>query len=606
MRFLRACDLFLEGAPLMTLSHSISDEEGSCEIDLTNPYLRLAPDQSTQAAAAAAEVASIMAPETPGIEIQQGTIHVRRVLIIRGRQLVEALSVTNYSSEPLGVLLALKLSADFADIFEIRGMSRPKRGELAPPQLAIEGATFSYRGLDEIERVSQATFIPTATATTASAAFWRLSLLPGATHPITITVQLSEYASSNRSARRSADDIQLESWTKTSAPKIAETLTPEGAMIRTIRQDGQASVPLLHIPSILSDNVFFNRLLTRGLHDLVMMCTQTPDGLYPYGGIPWYVCPFGRDALITSIEFLPWFPGVARGTLAFLAAHQGEKEDPFTEEEPGRIFHEFRQGEMANCQEIPFIPYYGSVDATPLFLIALEKYLHWTNDTSFLAQLWPHAEAAARWLTTYGDKDGDGFIEYQRISDKGLINQGWKDSWDAISHEDGRYAEAPIALCEAQGYAYAAYLAMATLTRRMGKPQKEARAWEQRAATLQTNFVRQFWWKEEQVFYLALDRTKQPCRVVSSNAGQCLWTGITPAGLAEGLIERLMQDDMYTGWGIRTLSSHAARFNPMSYHNGSVWPHDVALIGLGCARYGRKDVASKLLGNLYGASLYFE
>ncbi|MGZ6363587.1 MAG: amylo-alpha-1,6-glucosidase, partial [Ktedonobacterales bacterium] len=192
------------------------------------------------------------------------------------------------------------------------------------------------------------------------------------------------------------------------------------------------------LPTLASDNVFFNRLLRRGMHDLEMMCTLTAQGLYPYGGIPWYVAPFGRDALITSVEFLPWFPQVARGTLAFLAAYQGKKVDEFTEEEPGRILHEFRLGEMANCREVPFIPYYGTIDATPLFIITLEQYVRWTNDLEFLRLYWPNALAAVEWMQRYGDFDGDGFLEYAKVSDKGLVNQGWKDSWDSVSHEDGR------------------------------------------------------------------------------------------------------------------------------------------------------------------------
>ncbi len=600
LRFLRTCDLFLDGQVLTPLSHSISDEEGSCEIDLTNPYLVKTVGNAQ--------------------DVQQGVVHVRRMLEIRGRRLTQTFSVTSYVSEPLEVMLALKLGADFSDLFEVRGMVRAARGQLAEPQFSTDGAFFSYRGLDQIERTTQVTFSPTATTISANAAFWRLPLHQGATRQVIITADLTERdphgrsvwrAAAGHAAQRTADeDPWSESWPKAPAHTGALTetqATQHTQSAKTLQEaQGALTIPHLRIPEVSSNNVFFNRLLNRGLHDLVMMSTVTPDGLYPYGGIPWYVCPFGRDALITSLEFLPWFPEIARGTLSFQAAYQGEKEDNFTEEEPGKIFHEYRQSEMANCHEVPFIPYYGSVDATPLFLITLANYVRWTNDLDFLRQIWPHAEAAARWLLTYGDKDGDGFIEYHRFSEKGLINQGWKDSWDAISHRDGSYAQGPIALCEAQAYAYAAYLAMAELGRKMGRPDDEAKTWEQRATTLQANFVRRFWWEEEQTFYLALDGAKRPCEVVSSNAGQCLWPGIVPKELAEKLIERLLQEDMYTGWGIRTLSAHAARYNPMSYHNGSVWPHDNALIGLGCALYGHKDVANKLLGNLYGLSLSFE
>ncbi|HZT98751.1 MAG TPA: amylo-alpha-1,6-glucosidase, partial [Ktedonobacteraceae bacterium] len=321
--------------------------------------------------------------------------------------------------------------------------------------------------------------------------------------------------------------------------------------------------------------------------------------------IPWYACPFGRDGLIACLQFLPWFPEVVRGTLTFLAAHQGTKVDAFTEEEPGKILHEMRTGEMANCREIPYIPYYGTVDATPLFLILLEAYMRWTNDVALLQQLWPNAEAAAHWMVEYGDKDGDGFLEYHRALDTGLFNQGWKDSLDSVSHSDGRIAESPIALCEVQGYAFAAYRATAYLARRVGQVE-HASSWEQRAAELQSLFLERFWWEEEDVFYEALDKDKLPCAVVSSNAGQCLWTGIVPPEYAHKMIARLMREDMFCGWGIRTLSAQAALYNPMSYHNGSVWPHDTALIGAGFSLFGAKEQTSALLKGVYQAGLFFE
>ncbi len=350
----------------------------------------------------------------------------------------------------------------------------------------------------------------------------------------------------------------------------------------------------LLLPEFRTNDEVFNKLLSRGIHDLVMMSTMTEHGLYPYAGIPWFACPFGRDGLITSLEYLPWFPEVARGTLTFLAANQGTKVDPFTDQEPGKILHEFRSGEMANCHEIPFIPYYGSIDSTPLFVIALKSYIRWTNDLTFLKQLWPHAEAAARWMMDYGDQDGDTFLESRTNSKMGLLNQGWKDSWDAVSHQDGALAEAPIALCEVQSYAYAAYRAMGYLAGRLDKTEIAA-YWLKAAQTLQENFLRSYWWEDEHVFYLALDGAKRPCAVVASNAGQCLWSGIAPAALAEKMVARLMTGDMHSGWGIRTLSQRAARFNPLSYHNGSVWPHDNAIIGAGFARYGKKLETGRLL-----------
>ncbi len=549
-RYLRTCDVFLSGQPLIPLSHSISDEEGTCQIDLTNPFLR--------------------AGHTV---VYQGTIHVRRLLRLNGNQLTERLQLTSFHADPITVKIGLKLGADFRDLFEVRGLARKERGEQLPMRMSREGALLSYRGLDNVTRAARFSFTPSASQAVMQGLFWDLRLNDSQPIELVISAELS-------STDDNGDEVEQELSTTETLPR------------------GNA------LPVVQSDNVFFNRLLSRGMHDLGMMCTQTPEGLYPYGGIPWYVCPFGRDALITSLEFLPWFPQVARGTLAFLAAHQGTKVDEFTEEEPGRILHEYRQGEMANCREVPFIPYYGSVDATPLFLITLHEYVRWSGDTEFLRRHWPNAEAAARWMRDYGDSDGDTFLEYAKLSDKGLVNQGWKDSWDAVSHADGHLAHPPVALCEVQAYAYAAYNAMSAMATRLGKPE-EAAQWEQAAHELQANFLRRFWWDDEHVFYLALDGNKEACKVVASNSGQCLWAGIVPPEWADVMVHRLMRLDMYTEWGVRTLSQTAARYNPMSYHNGSVWPHDTAMVGAGFARYGHKSAAGQLLGNLFGVSLYY-
>ena len=554
-RYLRTCDVFLTGQPLIALSHSFSDEEGTCQIDLTNPYLRLGKEV-----------------------IYQGNIHVRRLLALQDNTLTERIYLTSFHNEPITLKLGLKLGADYRDIFEVRGMSRGERGEVHPPRVTRDGVTLSYQGRDEVTRQTRFSFTPPASQTVMQGIFWDLTLQPGV--PVEVTIH-----------------VTLEA--------IGEPPT-DFEIARVSRAGAAPGLPRgRSLPVVASNNVFFNRMLTRGMHDLEMMCSETPEGLFPYGGIPWYVCPFGRDALITSMEFLPWFPQVARGTLAFLAKHQGTKVDEFTEEEPGRILHEYRVGEMANCREVPFIPYYGSVDATPLFLITLDQYVRWTNDLDFLRRHWPHALAAARWMREFGDADGDGFLEYAKLSDKGLVNQGWKDSWDAVMYANGELAAPPIALCEVQAYAYAAYQSLAYLARRLGHVEEIAR-WEQAAAELRERFLKAFWWNEEGLFYLALDGQKNPCKVVTSNAGQCLWTGVMPDEMAEAVTERLLRPDMYTEWGIRTLSDRAVRYNPMSYHNGSVWPHDTALVGAGFARYGHQAEAGELLGHLFGVSLYYE
>jgi glycogen debranching enzyme len=548
-RFLHTCNLYLQGHSLVTLSHQVAHLGNTCHIDLTNTSFS----------------------SKDGTSVEQGAIHVSRLIELEQDYLLQHLTITSFHPTPVSVAVSLQINADFCDLFEVRGWKREQRGEILPGEYTQKELFLRYRGLDKIERTTHVQFEPETTYVQPERIDWPLNLTCG--EPVQITTRMT----------------MEESTVEMLAPKPAITLWRD--------QHEQ--------PAIITNDPFFNRFLAQGMHDLLMLSTMTPYGYYPYAGIPWFNCPFGRDGLIAALEFLPFYPQVARGTLAFLAAYQGKKVDAFTDEEPGKILHEFRMGEMAHCKEIPYIPYYGTVDATPLFLIALEAYMGWTNDITFLEQLWPNAEAAARWLITYGDKDGDTFIEYHCASEKGLSNQGWKDAWDAISHGDGRIAQSPLALCEVQGYAYAAYRAMSQLARRLGKDY-EATYWDRAANKLRANFLHRFWWEEEQVFYLGLNEQKEPCDVVSSNAGQCLWTGIVPEHMAHKIIHRLMRNDMFSGWGIRTLSAQTRRYNPMSYHNGSIWPHDTALVGLGFAQYNGKQEASRLLKSLFDASAYYE
>jgi glycogen debranching enzyme len=548
-RFLRTCNLYLEGCQLVPLSHQVAAMGDACHIDLTNVTFSMGNQDL----------------------VEQGAIHVDRFIELEQDSLVQTFTVTNFHPSTVGFNLTLTIGADFCDLFEVRGLLRNQSGKyLLDQQDNNGGVVLRYLGLDNIERTTHIQCQPSADYMQSDRVDWVLNLQQGNSVEIRITIDMSESGT--------------------------EKLVTEPAVAAWRNQQ---------LPITQTDDPIFNRLLTRGMQDLMMLSTLTPHGFYPYAGIPWYCCPFGRDGLITALEFLPWFPQVVHGTLEFLATHQGKKVDPFTEEEPGKILHEFRTGEMANSREIPYIPYYGTVDATQLFLMALEAYIRWTNDLSFLEKLWPNAEAAASWLIDYGDQDGDTFIEFHCASEKGLANQGWKDSWDSATHSDGRVAHSPMALCEVQGYTYAAYRAMSYLARRLGKNDKAVH-WDHAADTLQTNFLRHFWWEQEQVFYMGLAEHKEPCDIVTSNAGQCLWTGIVPDDLAYKVTHRLMREDMFNGWGIRTLSTQAKRYNPMSYHNGSVWPHDSALVGAGFALYGRKEEAGRILKSLFDASHYYE
>jgi glycogen debranching enzyme len=336
-----------------------------------------------------------------------------------------------------------------------------------------------------------------------------------------------------------------------------------------------------------------------------MLVTQTAQGPYPYAGVPWFSTTFGRDGIITAWQCLLLFPELARGVLRFLADTQSTTCDEARDAEPGKILHEARGGEMAQMGEVPFGRYYGSVDATPLFVALAGAYYDRTGDLELIGQLWPHVEAALRWCTDFGDADGDGFTEYRRRTDRGLTNHGWKDSWDAVFHADGRLAEAPIALCEVQGYVYAAFAAAAKLSHALGYGERE-REYEGRANALAERFDRVFWSERLGSYVYALDGEKKPCQVRVSNVGHCLFSRIARSCRAAQLARLLLSERFFSGWGVRTLAAEEPHYNPMSYHNGSVWPHDNALIAAGLAHYGFKEEAAQITAGLFDASLFVE
>jgi glycogen debranching enzyme len=355
------------------------------------------------------------------------------------------------------------------------------------------------------------------------------------------------------------------------------------------------------ICSVHTSNATFNRWLNRSMSDLQMMMTDTPHGLYPYAGIPWFSAPFGRDGLITAFELLWAAPQVAQGVLAFLADTQATAYSDSADMQPGKIIHELRGGEMAALGEVPFGRYYGSADATPLFVMLALAYYERTGDRAFIDGLWPHIVAALDWIRNSGDLDGDHFIEYARHSEKGLIQQGWKDSHDSVFHADGTLADGPIAVCEVQGYAYGAWMAAARLAEVRGDA-RGAREWRARADTLQSRFEDAFWCDKLGTYALALDGNKRRCEVRTSNPGHCLFTGIASREHARSVVMSLMSEALYAGWGIRTVAAGEARYNPMSYHNGSIWPHDNALIAAGLARYAYTEPASRVLTAMFELS----
>jgi glycogen debranching enzyme len=343
-------------------------------------------------------------------------------------------------------------------------------------------------------------------------------------------------------------------------------------------------------------------VLRRATDDLRALYMEVDREDVITAGIPWYSTVFGRDAIITSLETLPLNPAIARDTLRYLARRQGEHEDPFTEEQPGRILHELRRGEMARAGEIPHVPYFGTVDATPLWLILLHETWRWTGDDALVRELLPNAERALAWIDRYGDADGDGFVEYARTSAKGLVNQGWKDSGDGVSFPDGRQPAPPIALVEVQGYVHDAKLRMADLFERFGQTQRAA-ALAIEAATLREAIRRRFWMEEQGTFALALDGAKRPLPTVTSNAGHLLWSRVPTPEQAASVARRLLGPELFSGWGIRTLAAGHPVYNPMSYHNGSVWPHDNALMIFGMGLYGLAREALPVVRGLHEAAI---
>ncbi|HEX7634708.1 MAG TPA: amylo-alpha-1,6-glucosidase, partial [Noviherbaspirillum sp.] len=356
---------------------------------------------------------------------------------------------------------------------------------------------------------------------------------------------------------------------------------------------------------IVTSNPLLNSWIARSTADLAMLSTTLPQGDYPYAGLPWYAATFGRDGIITARECLWLDPGMAKGVLAYLAATQADAYDAARDAEPGKILHEMRAGEMAATGEIPFHRYYGTVDATPLFVGLAGAYYERTGDLEFIRGIWNSITKALHWIDQDGDRDGDGFVEYERQAGKGLEQQGWKDSFDAIFHRDGRLAEPPIALCEVQGYVYDARLQAARLAQAVGEPEL-ARDLQESARTLKKNFNEAFWCEEIGSYALALDGGKRQCAVAASNAGHALWTGIAEQALAARVAQRLLREDLFCGWGVRTVGDKEVRYNPMSYHNGSVWPHDNALIAAGMARYGFTDGTLNIFKGLLEAVDFME
>ncbi|MEO6380690.1 MAG: amylo-alpha-1,6-glucosidase [Nitrobacter sp.] len=555
-RYLARLELVLNDMQPLLLGSNLRNDNSGLTVDLTNPDIY----------------------DGDHLIFRKDTIHIVRTIFLWRGTAYQRIGIQNHGEQTASFDLSLLFDNDFADLFEVRGERRARRGvgtaELPGPATVV----LSYLGLDDIVRISRLHFDPRPTRLTVNSATYHIDLSPQQTTAIFLTVSCNKPAA-----------------TETPVPFYRGLL----AHRREMRRAWSGAT------NIETSNNIFNEVLCQSMADLNILMTETPHGRYPYAGIPWYSTTFGRDGLITALQMLWIDPGIARGVLKRLAAFQATSVDPLADAEPGKILHEMRGGEMAALREVPFAQYYGSVDSTPLFVLLAGLYVERTGDDAALAELWPALEAALEWIDGPGDPDGDGFVEYRRASEQGLANQGWKDSFDAIFHADGELAEGYIALAEVQGYVFAGKRLAARCARRLGLIEK-ARELERAAEKLAARFERAFWLPELRTYALALDGMKRPCKVRTSNAGQLLFTGIACEDRARMVAADLMQPSFFTGWGIRTVATGEARYNPMSYHNGSIWPHDNALIALGLARYGLKHSVEHVFKGLFEAAAYMD
>ncbi len=559
-RFLSQLDLRLaDGRRPVLLNSTLKQDNSLLTVDLTIPEI-------------------VNDANTPIVHID--TVHVFRAKLLYQDTCYEHLRLCNYGASAINLPFALAFDADFADIFEVRGKQREARGHCLPVDVdeQQQTITLAYTGLDKITRHTYIQLENANARISNNNAHFDVALAPGEDKDIYINIQCN--------ASQSA----------TPTTSYFDALQKLSAELKTARENHCA---------IHTSNEQFNDWLNRSQVDLNLLISDTPYGPYPFAGVPWFSTPFGRDGIITALHSLWINPNTARGVLAFLAANQATEIDPLREAEPGKILHETRGGEMSTLGEVPFAQYYGTIDATPLFVVLAGAYYQHTGDRAFIESIWQNIEAALDWIDNYGDKDGDGFFEYASQNEKGLSQQGWKDSDDSIFHADGSAASGAIALCEVQAYVYDAWRCAAKLYLALDNHNK-AEALEKKARALKKHFNHAFWCDELGTYALALDGDKRPCQVRSSNAGHTLFSGIATRQHAQRTVETLLDTTGYSGWGIRTIATTEKRYNPMSYHNGAVWPHDNAMVALGFARYGYRKEAAQILTSLFEASLFLD
>ena len=512
-------------------------------------------------------------------DLPENTIHIRREQLLVNDIFFDRMSFENFNLQPIEFVVEISYGVDFVDVFQVRGVARAAHGQYFRPVVRKNTAVFHYRGLDGLMRQTCVEVNPAPTVFRDHAAHWEIKLEP-------------------------MKKLQLEA-----------IITPsvEGRCLRATHLDFGAGIANRRTTvgewerestRFESSNEVFDAALQTCINDFHALQIPEGDGHIIAAGIPWFATMFGRDSLIAAYQVLSLNPTLACETLRVLAHYQGKQYNDWQDEEPGKILHEYRAGEMTRHGEMPFSPYYGSVDATPLFLVLLSETFNWTADEKLIKDLLPAAYSSLRWIDQYGDLDGDGFIEYKRRSSKGLINQGWKDSWDANMHRDGTVARPPIALVEVQGYVYDAKYRMASLLRAFGDV-PTADKLKRESAEMARRIEKAFWMPHRGYYAMALDVEKKPVEVVSTNPGHLLWSRAISRERARTVAARMMRDDMFSGWGWRTLSRDEPVYNPLSYHRGSVWPHDNSLVAHGMALNELRQPALHILTTLFQAALRF-